>query len=223
MSAVVTALTEPGITGYVEVMTGTAVLGWAWIPGQAAPLTIELQLDGDVIAVAAAGDLREDLAQNGIGEGRHAFTLPVPEAARARSVELRVYARAGDGPAVLIGTPPVEDGLKAQLVQMQKSIDLLIGSQRVLHRNLQAALLERAGSPKAGPHTTLEQVAATQAALQESIDTLELFVVRLETSRPDPAPIAAPREPRYAMAAAAAAVGLALVMSFWALLHSMPG
>lgn len=218
------ALTEPvnteaAITGYVEVMTGTAVLGWAWIPGHTAPLTIELRLNGDVVASVLAGELREDLAQNGIGDGRHAFTLPVPEAARGRGAELLVFARAGDGPASPIGTPPLEDGLREQLAQLQKGVELMVGSQRVLHRNVQAALLKQAS--QAGPG--MIEVAALQGSIQESIATLEMFVVRLEAGLVPQAPAATPTEPRWALAGAAAAAGLALGISFWALIHSMPG
>lgn len=212
------AADQPAVTGYVEAITGTAVLGWAWIPGQAESLTMELRLDGQVVATALASELRADLARSGIGEGRHAFTLPIPEAARGRIAELRVLARAGDGPAVPIGSPPVEDGLTRQLAELQKGLELVVGSQRVLHRNVQAVLLERAAD--AGPGVA--EIAATQVVIQESLATLELFVVRLEISLANQAPAVQRPQPGWVLGGAAAA-GLALAISFWALLHSMPG
>ena len=93
MSATLTEAPRPAVTGYVEALTATAALGWAWTPGQAEPLKVELRLGAQVVAEAVADGLRPDLARSGIGEGRHAFTLKTPEALRPRLAELRVFAR----------------------------------------------------------------------------------------------------------------------------------
>jgi len=200
----------------VEAVTAVAVLGWAWIPGHGAPLTVMLRLGEATVSEAVADDLRDDLARSGIGEGRHAFSLPVPEAHRARLGELRVFARTPDGDAVPLGAPPAEDGIGETLVRLQRGMEMLVGSQRVLHRNLQAALLTRPDP---------ERPAAGQARMSDEIATLELFVVRLEqalaASRPDVPPPAG--GPRWALGAVAGATGLALLLSSWALIHTLPG
>ncbi len=225
MSATLTEAPRPAVTGYVEALTVTAALGWAWTPGQAEPLKVELRLGAQVVAEAVADGLRPDLARSGIGEGRHAFTLKTPERLRPRLAELRVFARTADGAAVPLGSVPAEDGVAERLVQLSRGMEMLIGSQRVLHRNVQAALL---AAPQAGAQSdaavpSLTDIAATQAALAESVTTLELFVTRLEQGM---AALAAQRtgtaQPRWALGGLAALSTAALVLSAWALVHVMP-
>lgn len=219
------AVTGPAATGYVEAITATAALGWAWTPGRAEPLTVELRLGAEVVAEAVADGLRPDLARSGIGEGRHAFALKTPEALRGRIAELRVFARTAEGAAVPLGTVPAEDGVAERLVQLSRGMEMLIGSQRVLHRNVQAALLAgpQAGAPSGASAPSLADVAATQAALADSVATLELFVTRLEQGM---AALATQRtrtaQPRWALGGLAALSAAALVLSVWALIHVMP-
>jgi len=216
------AVTGPAVTGYVEAITATAALGWVWTPGQAEPLTVELRLGPEVVAEAVADGLRPDLARSGIGEGRHAFTLKTPERLRPRLAELRVFARTANGAAVPLGSVPAEDGVAERLVQLGRGMEMLIGSQRVLHRNVQAALL---AAPQAStqPGASVADVAAAQAALADSVATLELFVTRLEQGM---AALAAQRtgtaQPRWALGGLAALSMAALVLSAWALVHAMP-
>ena len=225
MSAALTEGTRPAVTGYVEAVTATAALGWAWTPGQAEPLTVELRLGAEVVAEAVADGLRPDLARSGIGEGRHAFTLKTPERLRSRVAELRVFARTADGAAVPLGSVPAEDGIAERLVQLSRGMEMLIGSQRVLHRNVQAALLAgpQAGGTQPSAAASMAEVAATQASLAESVATLELFVTRLEQGM---AAMAAQRtrtaQPRWALGGLAALSTAALVLSVWALIHVMP-
>ena len=216
MSAAQDAL-RPAVTGYVEAMTATAALGWAWMPGSTAPLPVELRLGPDLIAEAVADQPREDLQRSGIGEGHHAFRLPVPETVRARLQELRVVARTPDGGSIPLNRPPVEDGVSERLAQLARGMEVLVGSQRVLHRNVQAALLAGPGGiePQAGTSTT-------QAALADGFATLELFVVRLEQALSGMAPPPAPAQPRWVLATVAFVAAMALVASVVALIHVMP-
>lgn len=221
MSAALTEAARPAVTGYVEAITATAAMGWAWTPGQAEPLTVELRLGAEVVAEAVADGLRPDLARSGVGEGRHAFSLKIPDAVRGRLGELRVFARTADGAAVPVGTVPAEDGIAERLVQISRGMEMLIGSQRVLHRNVQAALL---AAPQPGvAAASAAEVAATQASLVESVATLELFVTRLEQGM---AAMAAQRpraaQPRWALGGLLALSTAALVLSAWALIHVMP-
>jgi len=222
VSAVLTEAPRPSVAGYVEAVTANAALGWAWTPGQAEPLTVELRLDAE----AVADGLRPDLARSGIGTGRHAFTLKTPEALRTRLAELRVFARTADGAAVPLGSVPAEDGVAERLVQLSRGMEMLIGSQRVLHRNVQAALLaapQGSMEPGVQPGASVADVAAAQAALAESVATLELFVARLEQGM---AALAVQRmqaaQPRWALGGMAALSMSALVLSVWALIRVMP-
>ncbi len=227
MSAALTEAPRPAVAGYVEAITATAALGWAWTPGQAQPLTVELRLGPEVVAEAVADGLRPDLARSGIGEGRHAFTLKTPEALRPRLAELRVFARTADGAAVPLGSVPAEDGVAERLVQLSRGMEMLIGSQRVLHRNVQAALLaapqtEAQSGAQSGASAALADIAAAQASLADSAATLELFVVRLEQGM---AALAAQRtraaQPRWALGGMAALSTAALAVSIWALIRVM--
>ena len=96
---------------------------------------------------------------------------------------------------------------------------MLIGSQRLMHRNLQAALLQQ------GPSTTdsLAEIAAAQARLQDSIATFELFAVRLEqavSAREQPS---APTAPPRVYAVVVGVSGMALLVSCVALWRAVLG
>ena len=205
------------VTGYVEATTAATVLGWAWKPSHEAPLTIELQLGGETVSETVADQLRDDLARSGIGTGRHAFVLPVPEAYCDRLSELRVVARTPDGAAVPLGAPPKEDGVVEVLTRLQRGMEMLVGSQRVLHRNLQAALLTRPEPDKAA--------SSGSARVEEEIATLELFVVRLEHALAASQTPAAPQASgtRWLLGTVAGMAGVALLLSAWSLMHVLPG
>ena len=177
---------SPEVAGYVEAMTSNAALGWAWCPGLDDRLSVELRLGEQTVARSCADGMREDLARSGIGDGKHAFTLPIPDAMRTRISELRVFAVREDGAAIALETPPPPEVNADRLVHLQRGVDMLIGSQRLLHRNVQAALLQQTPSLT----TALADIAAAQAGLQENIATFELFAIRLEealTAREAPA------------------------------------
>lgn len=220
MSAHLTEAPRPAVAGFVDAITETVARGWAWIPGQSAPVPVELRLGEEVVSEAIADGMRTDLAQLGIGEGRHAFSLPVPEALRPRLSELHVVARTPDGATNPLSTPPAEDDPAERLAKLSRGMDILIGSQRVLHRNVQAALL---AGPQAAPSAPVD-FATTQAALQDGIATLELFVTRLELGM---AGLAAhqprPAQSRWALGVVAAVAATAVVLSAWALILALPG
>ncbi len=206
------------LVGYVEAITSSAALGWVWRPGVRDRLAVELRAGDMTVARAVADGLREDLARSGIGDGRHAFTLPIPEQLRSRIAELRVAVVGEDGETVLLDAPPAPatdaDGLNG----LQRGLDMLIGSQRVMHRNLQAALLQQ---PSVG--NALAEIAAVQAGLQESVATFELFAIRLEQALAGRETSAARGATPRGLFAVAAVAGLALIGSSWALWRTMVG
>jgi hypothetical protein len=169
----------PEVAGFVEVAASDRLLGWAWSPRDPAlRVAVELRLGGEVVASAVADRLREDLASNGIGDGRHAFELAVPESCRPRAAELRLFARAGEGEAVALSAPPAADGLAEQMGRVLRGLELLTGSQRLLHRNLQAALTSRQPDGETAP--ALARLAEALAAATDQIAAVERFVVRLD-------------------------------------------
>jgi len=225
MNARLAEAPRPAVSGYVEAMTTTAVLGWAWMPGQTGKLAIELHLGEDVVAETTADRPRADLAQGGIGDGSHAFDIPVPEALRSRLAEMRVVARNPDGASAVLPTVPAAGGIEERLARLGRGLDAVIASQRVLHRNVQAVLLNPTrpeGEPS--PAAAMEAIATAQAALRDDIATLELFVVRVEQGRREitPSPVRSPRL-HWAVAGTAAASAVAFGLSVWALVATVPG
>jgi hypothetical protein len=214
----------PTVIGYVEAATGTQILGWAWAPAApAARLLVQALLDGYVIAEAPADRPRDDLARNGIGDGNHAFDLTLPDSAQPRLTEVRIVAHDANGRIVPLGAPPPAEAAAERLDRLQRGIDTLIASQRVLHRNLQAALLAPKREEDAEPASGL---AAQQAEVARQLGTLEVFAMRLDERlaalAPAPAAQATPAPSRATMAALVLG-SLALLLSVWGLLRSLPG
>ena len=95
--------------------------------------------------------------------GRHAFNLPVPESVRPALAELRVFARAGESKAVPLGAPPApRTASPSRSPTLQRGVETLVDSQRLIHRNLQAALLQQAGTGRRSP-----RLPRRRAALQD--------------------------------------------------------
>ena len=138
---------------------------------------------------------------------------------RSRANELRVFVVREGEAAVALDAPPPPDASVDRIAHLQRGVDMLVGSQRLLHRNLQAALLQQ--NP---PLTTaLADIAAAQAGLQESIATVELFAVRLEEAlAAHEAPVGA-SPPRRGLLVVTAISSLALVVSCCALYRVMLG
>ena len=209
----------PEVVGYVEAVTDSSALGWVWRPGSTDRLTVELRLGEQTLASALADGMRADLARSGIGDGGHAFVLPIPGELRARSGELRVVVIGENGAIVVLDTPPAPAANADSLATIQRGLDMLLGSQRVMHRNLQAALLQQPSVSNA-----LSEIATVQAGLQESLATFELFAVRLEQALASrEAPTGTSARPQRAVVIIAVIATIALFGSCWALLRTIAG
>lgn len=207
------------VVGYVEAVTDTAALGWVWRQGRDEKLKVELRLGEQTVAQACADGMREDLARSGIGDGRHAFTLSIPERMSSQASELRVFAIIDGQAAIALDAPPPAETSVDPLADLQRGVGMLIGSQRLMHRNLQAALLQQTPSFT----TALAEIAATQASLQENIATFELFAIRLEAALAARESPAGTIPARRGLLVATAISSLALLGSCWALYRVMLG
>src|SRR6266702_4712934 len=69
---------EHPLQGYVDEASSSRITGWVWNPQQPNS-RIELELmDGNArLATVMADQFRSDLRQAGIGDGRHAFLVPL--------------------------------------------------------------------------------------------------------------------------------------------------
>ena len=97
--------TPGALLGMLERADRLAVSGWAADaahPG--VPVTLEVWRDGALAGRIEAADFRQDLADGGLGEGRHAFLLHLPaEGLPSGPIEIQVV-RETDG-AELPGSP----------------------------------------------------------------------------------------------------------------------
>lgn len=65
--------------GYLDRADCSALSGWAWDSGRPdAAITVALFADGNPLAEVTADRFRPDLPAAGIGDGRHAFEVPLP-------------------------------------------------------------------------------------------------------------------------------------------------
>ncbi len=87
------------VRGHLDTWDGGFVAGWAFDPSNPkARLTIEVLLDGAIVATAVADEYRSDLAPAGVGDGKHAFHIPFPAAfadAKTRTLDVRVKGMKG--------------------------------------------------------------------------------------------------------------------------------
>ncbi len=172
----VSPVTTSAIAGYVEGFVGGEVFGWTWKRGSSERLRVELRYGEEIAAVTTADTKRDDLEVNGVGDGCHAFRLAIPSELCDGKADLRVVAVDATGEEASLDRPPSSDVTIVDASELKRSLELLVGSQRVIHRNLQAALLRQGPSLTEG----VAAIAASQARLTEALATIEVLVVRLE-------------------------------------------
>ncbi len=136
------------MNGRVDAIDQGRIFGWAFDP--MAPeqrLTIRVLLDGKVIAEAVADRNRPDLRRNGIGDGKHAFEIALPDPVQARASELVVVALNGSGSEQALRVPQPDEQaaealIAAPLAKVLDKLDVLMAAQRQLQvsqRSLQRA------------------------------------------------------------------------------------
>ena len=161
----------PPVAGYVEAVTANAVLGWAWAAGQPDRLRMELRLGAE-----RSWPKRRRTSCARISPATASATAGTPSPCRCRRRTVRAWPSCACSRACRTArrcrsaTPPVDGGLEERLQALQRGMEMLVGSQRVLHRNLQAALLARAGFGRRGAGGRSE----AQRSLQDGFATLEV-------------------------------------------------
>ncbi len=126
------------MNGRVDAIDMGRIFGWAFDP--MAPdqrLIIRVLLDGKVIAEAVADRNRPDLRRNGIGDGKHAFEIALPEPVQSRASDLVVVARNGSGSEQALRVPQPDEQaaealIAAPLTKVLDKLDVLMASQRQL-------------------------------------------------------------------------------------------
>lgn len=187
------------VRGVIDNATPDRLYGWAWDHGYPTQrVRVALRIAGETLAEAAADGARPDLAKAGIGDGCHAFELPLRPAWRDRLQDLTVVAFGGDGHEF-----PIAVRLPRQptaTTPVQRTIESVVAEQRELRRQL-VALQEQSGGRRgertgdqAGDQTRERSEAAVLQALQDRVQHLEVWLTRLDARMADmaaPPPAAA--------------------------------
>jgi hypothetical protein len=167
------------IQGLVDSATATHLLGWAWNAAAAAErVTIELRLADEVVATTRADQDRADLAPAGIGDGRHAFSLPLQPEWRQRPADLAVVARTADGAEAALAIR-IRRAEADQNAVLQKLVETVGRTHRELRQDLEQ-LARRLPPEEARLGEQLNALAEGQAALDAKLETLALWLTRLD-------------------------------------------
>ena len=178
------------LKGRVDAIDQGRVFGWAFDPETPEKrLAIRVLLDGKVIAEALADRNRPDLKRNGIGDGNHAFEIPLPEMASARSGDLVVLAATGKGGELPLRVPKPDEQaaealIAAPLAKVLDKLDVLMAAQRQLQVSQRSALrskiddTDEAESP--GLAAISDDVANLRSEITQRLTDLDVHLMRLD-------------------------------------------
>jgi hypothetical protein len=90
----------PVYEGFHDITNCNGIMGWAWDKNQPdRPIQVDIYNGDTLLATVTASDFRQDLLNAGIGNGKHAFTYPVPPRLRdgkPHSIRMRFAGTAID-------------------------------------------------------------------------------------------------------------------------------
>ncbi|MDO9711416.1 hypothetical protein [Paracraurococcus lichenis] len=178
------------VRGVIDNMTPDRLLGWAWDFGHPEHrVTVALRIAGETVAEGIADRPRPDLAKAGIGDGAHAFDLPLSPEVRGRLQEATVVAFGLDGREFQIAArlPRREEAPAGNPVQ--RMVDGVATEQRELKQEL-ATLRDRLD--RLPPGEVIESAGRVGETLQARIGQLELWLTRLDSQLGDLAAEAPP-------------------------------
>jgi hypothetical protein len=175
------AAPAPEIRGLVDNATEDRLYGWAFDatrPGQR--LVVELRLGGERLARTIADLARPDLAQNGIGDGCHAFEFAVTGEEMAHARDFAVVALTANGQEVALPLrvrqlplaprqPVAEPASQAQLVETRRVRELVSSLAQRLASLPEAATVQALLGQNA---SVAEQVRAATQALDQRLALL---------------------------------------------------
>lgn len=170
----------PEVQGLVDKALPDRLYGWAWnasSPGER--VAVELRLSDALVARTTADLARHDLEKAGVGDGCHAFELPLEAEWIRRASELSVVVRTADGVATPIPMRVRRQAPETSLPVsgLQRTLDgLAAGQERVATQV--ADLAGRLPGPE--ERDAVQALVAAQASLADRLDTLALWLARLD-------------------------------------------
>jgi hypothetical protein len=180
MSATAEALTRAAeLEGLVDNATETRLYGWAWNAADPAErLAVELRLGDAIVARTTAERMRDDLAKAGVGDGRHAFELPLRPEWTQRYRELNVVVRAADG-----SEAPLPMRARRVDIDPTGALARVMEATATAHRQLREdvqRIADRIPRPDPAQEAAVRALAESQAALDAKLDTLTIWLTRLD-------------------------------------------
>lgn len=180
------------LKGRVDAIDQGQVFGWAFDP--AAPdkrLTVRVLMDDKVIAEAVADRGRADLRRNGIGDGKHAFEIDLPESAAARVGELVAIALDGQGSEHKLRVPrPDEQAaealIAAPLTMVLDKLDVLMAAQRQIQVSQRSFLRTQQIDQASGETESIglidisEAVGNLRTEINQRLNDLDVHMMRLD-------------------------------------------
>ena len=185
---------EADIRGYLDGIEGRRQHGWAWDrnrPGER--LEIFMRIDGSTVASRTADRARIDLRSNGIGDGRHAFEIDIPEGidesvrpsivARSPSTGIEMelaFSHPSDRPAA----EPQLTGVMAQLHELadaqRQSQAIQRAAVEALRRTVQQ--VETVCSSEGALGSVVAMARDGQGDLAQRMAESERFLVRIDAT-----------------------------------------
>ena len=176
------AIAPSEVRGLIDNATADRLYGWVWDaahPGHR--VKVELCLAGEVVATAIASNSRPDLAKHGVGDGCHAFEFPIQRQWFRQLREMSVMAHGRDGTVtqVPVHARRQEEALvpATATAQIQVATETLIAEHAAMRQEMEAMRRRLGGLPDTA---ALEAVAAAGKELQRRVDTMELWLTRLD-------------------------------------------
>ena len=182
--------TKP-VNGRVDAIDQGRVFGWAFDPAEPQRrVAIRVILDGETVAEAAADRDRPDLLRNGIGDGKHAFEITLPEPAASRASDLVVVAVNGPDNEQALRVPrPDEQAagalIAAPLTKVLDRLDVLMAAQRQLQVS-QRSLIRTQQIDDTGEAETVglidinTAVASLRTEITQRLSDLDVHLMRLD-------------------------------------------
>ena len=160
------------IQGLVDSATDFLIAGWARNLAQSEErLRIELRIEDVVVASDIANRERPDLVKAGVGDGRHAFELPLkPEWARQHA-EMTIVACAADGVQMVL---PMR--IRRADIDPNGNLQRALEATATMHRQILEEV-RTVGRRAEAIDTERNEVVAK---LSDRVETLSLWLTRLD-------------------------------------------
>ncbi|MBV2143524.1 hypothetical protein KUG47_08435 [Falsochrobactrum sp. TDYN1] len=183
---------KEAVKGRVDAIEDGRLFGWAFDPSfPTERLTIRVLLDDKPIAEAPADKDRPDLKRNGIGDGKHAFEVMLPQFAAARAGELVVVAANEAGGEQKLRVPKPDEQaaealIAAPMAHILDKLDMLMAAQRQLQvnqRSLQRSAPTLDSSGNTAPAELLDianSVDGLRTDLHQRMTELDVHIMRMD-------------------------------------------